>query len=591
MIPAGQYDTGNRRDMSTSRQNSRERGKDMTRLFETHQIRKQTMLTGRLWDFTALEGEHAGKHIPVMTPGCWETLPGYENYRGLAEYTTTFEAEGDIRLEFKGVSHMAWIFVDGKEVASHYNAYTPFDAVVRGLAAGVHELKVKVDNSFKPEYALNRPNDYMSYGGISRAVVLEEISQVYVKNIHVTPLEPADGGWKARIQVFTENLTAADVTVALQIGLAGWNECSPERKAVPGTQMILDTVVTIPGVKSWMPDTPNLYLVKTALLIEGKKVDDLIDRIGFRTVSIQGNRVLMNGKSLRIKGFNRHEDHPQYGCALPLSAMAYDLALIRDMGGNSVRTSHYPNDELFLDLCDELGILVWEEHHLRGGSETMMRNPYFEIYAEQVIEEMITLHYNHPSIYIWGIMNECASDTEFGRTCYEKQYALIRRLDQSRVCSSASCRYEKDICMDLPDVVSWNMYPYWYERKTAEDMVNGLYNWTQNEGKGGGKPFLVTEIGAGALYGFRSHDRDPWTEEYQAECLEKQLTEVMNYQNCMGLYIWQFCDVRVNREWFDRRPRTRNNKGIVDEFRRHKLAYDVVKRLFGAVPDYWEEEN
>lgn len=124
------------------------------------------------------------------------------------------------------------------------------------------------------------------------------------------------------------------------------------------------------------------------------------------------------------------------------------------------------------------------------------------------------------------------------------------------------------------------MYPYWYEDKTASEMIDELYRWTIDEGKGGGKPFLITEVGAGAIYGLRSPDHDKWTEEYQAEALTKQFTEIMDYKDCMGMYIWQFCDIRVGKGWFEKRPGTRNNKGVVDEFRRRKLAYDVVKKNF-----------
>lgn len=560
----------------------------MIRAFATHKVREQKEISEKLWDFVALEGEYAGKHMDVTVPSCWETYPGYENYRGTAEYSTSFYAGGNVRLEFKGVSHKAWVYIDGKEVAEHYNAYTPFDVLLKNLEGGEHNLTVKVDNSFRPEYALNRPNDYMSYGGISRAVVLEEVADVYLKRVHITPVKRSESGWLARVEVFAENITEEEKEIDLSLELHKTELIWKSLNIQSGEAKILDVETEFADIDSWMPETPVLYEVQTQILMDGMLVDDLIDRVGFRTVCVKENRILINGKAIRIKGVNRHEDHPQYGCALPVSAMMYDLNLICDMGGNAIRTSHYPNDEYFLDLCDELGFLVWEEHHLRGSNEAMMRNPYFEVYCEQVIEEMITMHYNHPSIYIWGIMNECASDTEFGRTCYEKQYALIRKLDKSRPCSSASCRYVKDICLDLPDVVSWNMYPYWYEGQTANEMIDWLYTWTQGEGKGTGKPFLITEIGAGAIYGFRSHDHDKWTEEYQAEVLEKQLTEVFAYEACMGLYIWQFCDVRVNREWFEKRPRTRNNKGIVDEFRRRKLAYDVVKRVFHSVSNYWE---
>lgn len=563
----------------------------MLRLFNTHEIRRQTILSERIWQFTPVEGENAGKHYPVSVPSCWETYPGFENYRGKALYETSFEAGGNIRLEFKGVSHMAEVYIDDNKVTSHYNAYTPFSAIIRSLEPGLHHLKVVVDNSFKAEYALNRPNDYMSYGGISRGVSMENIGDVFISKVHLTPVWE-DGSWKGRVKIICTNIGDDTKEMIIKFHLHK-TQYAAKCVTVPDSSVcVMDEILDFGQPEAWSPENPKLYRMRAVLLTDtGEACDDFIDRIGFRTVNIEGDRIVLNGKPLRIKGFCRHEDHPQYGNALPLQAMAYDLNLIKDMGGNSVRTSHYPNDELFLDLCDELGILVWEENHVRGGDEKRMRNPYFELQAEQVIREMIMEHYNHPSIYIWGIMNECASDTEFGRNCYKSQYKLIRELDQSRPCSSASCKFGRhgsEICTDLPDVISWNMYPYWYEEETAAELVDKLYRWTAEEGAGKGKPFLVTEIGAGAVYGFRSAEHDPWTEEYQAEVIGRQLREVMNYKPCMGLYIWQFCDNRVSREWFERRPRTRNNKGIVDEFRRRKLSYDVVKNIFRSYTNYWD---
>lgn len=555
----------------------------MLRTFQTHRIRKTEELSGKLWSFRALEGENRGKERKVPVPSCWETYPGFENYRGRAVYETEFPARGNVRLEFKGVSHNAVVSVDGRRVAQHYNAYTPFDVVLKGLGEGRHILKIEVDNSFQKQYALNRPNDYMSYGGISRGVVLEHIPDCSISGIHFTPLEKANGIWRARVEIHCTNLSKETQKNKLEVVLGGQTH-QFDVSVEYGEHKVVDEVIPFQGVSDWSPENPVLYLLEAALRQGEAVIDDLIERVGFRTVQVKENRILLNGGALKIKGFCRHEDHPQFGCALPFEAIAYDLALIRDMGGNSVRTAHYPNDEIFLDLCDELGILVWEENHARGMSEEMMKNPLFEPQAEQVIREMITRHYNHPSIYIWGILNECASQTEFGRDCYQKQYQLIRELDRSRPCSSATCRYADDRCLDLPDVVSWNIYPYWYEDKTAVQMLDEVYRYTQSHG-GAGKPFLITEIGAGAIYGFRSSDHDKWTEEYQAETVTKQLAEVMAYEQCMGLYIWQFCDNRVNREYFGKRPRTRNNKGIVDEFRRRKLAYEAVKELFG------EKEN
>nr|MCR4922493.1 hypothetical protein [Lachnospiraceae bacterium] len=334
----------------------------------------------------------------------------------------------------------------------------------------------------------------------------------------------------------------------------------------------------------WNPLDSHLY--ELCAVLKAKKagqeeyIDDLIDRVGFRTVDIIDNRIYLNNKQIRVKGFCRHEEHPQFGSSLPTSAMEQDILIMMDLGANSVRTTHYPNDELFLDLCDEHGILVWEENHARGLSEEQMRNCNFEVQAENCIREMIASHYNHPAIYIWGILNECSSDTEYGASCYKKQYDLIKELDNTRPRSSASCKFKTDICFAYPDVVSYNIYPLWYHNTDPKEYIDDLYNWIQTETGGRDKPFLITEIGAGAIYGFRSNMKTKWSEEYQAEALKRQLKAVLDSEYCSGVYIWQFCDGKVSNDWWGSRPRTMNNKGIVDEYRRPKLSYNLVKEIF-----------
>lgn len=552
----------------------------MLRTFDTHKIRYQKELTGKLWTFSPCQGEHKGEEYKVMTPCCFENLPGFADYRGEGKFTTAFEAEGNIRLEFKGVSHTAEVYLDGRLIASHYNAYTIFDVVVKDLKKGTHTLTVKADNRFGEKSALHIPNDYMSYGGVSRPVLVESLEDVYIKQIHVTPHKETDNSWSANVEVTLCNISQNSQQVDVTLEAAGvsfaWNNV--DIKA--GDNAVLQTDLHFTDVKEWSENTPNLYLVTASLSKGGRVFDDLIDRFGFREIKVSGKDILMNDRPLRIKGVCRHEDHPQFGCALPPAAIEYDLQLIRDLGANSVRTAHYPNDEVFLDLCDEMGILVWEENHARGLTEEMMRNPNFERQAEQVIREMIPAHYNHPSIYIWGILNECASDTEYGRECYRRQFELIRELDSSRPCSFASCKFKTDISFGLPDVVSYNIYPLWYHDTPVSEYLNDLYTWVQEETEGAGKPFLITEIGAGGLYGYRNPQHSKWTEEYQAMALEKQIRGVLGYKDCVGVYIWQFCDIRISDEWFYGRPRTMNNKGIVDEYRRRKLCYDVVKRLY-----------
>lgn len=553
----------------------------MIRTFATHRVRSSEELSSCLWDFNTMPESGEAISAKLAVPGCWETYPDTIAYRGRACYQKSFSAEGNIRLEFKGVSHTAEVFLDGKMVKRHYNAYTPFDVVATNLEAGEHQLRVIVDNSFGEESALHVPNDYMTYGGITRPVALEKLSDTYISRLHFTPVS-RDGRWCGIVALDLQRLAAGAFRGTVEVFLEGRRIFSRAvETAGEGAFFIVTEELPFGNAESWCPENPALYTLTAVLKDEeGVPVDDLIDRVGFREVKVSGKSILLNGRRIRIKGFCRHEDHPQFGCSLPYSAMYQDLLLMRDMGANSVRTSHYPNDEIFLDLCDELGMLVWEENHARGLSEENMRNPNFDRQCEDCIREMITAHYNHPSIYIWGILNECASFTEYGRECYRKQFDLIRSLDKSRPHSFASCHFKTDISLGLPDVVSYNIYPQWYHDIPADEYLEDLYSWIQTETEGAGKPFLITETGAGAIYGYRTPARVKWSEEYQAEALEKQLTAVLAKEECSGVYIWQFCDCRVCDSWFQARPRTMNNKGIVDEYRRPKLAYETVKRIF-----------
>lgn len=548
----------------------------MIRTFRQHTVRPQQELTGKLWNFTPLQGERAGDTFPVPAPSCWETYPGFGLYRGEGRYETRFAGGGNLRIECKGVSHTAAVWLDGEQIAAHYNAYTAFQAVVKDVPAGGHTLAIVADNRFSEQSALHVPNDYMSYGGISRPVVLEQIGDAFIEYVHVTPAK-IDGVWHANVRACVHALKSAPVLLRVRIAE---EELIFDVQSLPEGERIFEGDMRFSDVTTWSPEAPVLYTVTATLEREGVPFDDLIDRFGFREVAVSGKNILLNGAPLTIKGVCRHEDHPQYGCALPFAAMAYDLALIRDLGANSVRTAHYPNDEVFLDLCDELGMLVWEENHARGLSLEQMQNPNFERQALGVTREMVTQHYNHPSIYIWGILNECASDSAYGKTCYQEQFACIHSIDRSRPRSFASCKFKTDICFGLPEVVSYNIYPKWYHDTPAGEYLADLYDWVQRETEGAGKPFLVTEIGAGGLYGCRSPYATKWSEEFQTKTLREQLEAVLSFEDCAGVYIWQFCDIRISEEWWGGRPRTMNNKGIVDEYRRPKLCYEVVKETF-----------
>ena len=550
----------------------------MRRTFSEHAVRPVMSLDG-LWQLTPHDG--SGEVYSTMVPGVWERIPALTSYRGTADYTRTVEIKesGHYLLRMGAVSHTGHVYWDEHLVGQHYNAFTGFDILLENVAVGTHTLRVPVDNRFTEESTLHIPNDYYTYGGINRAVELHRVGKAYIERMAFHSVKTGENGYQAITKVFVR--AVEDVAGAkLQLSVAGGVAYAEVTDLSAGENREVELTIDVENVKKWDIFQPNLYDLAAMLSIGGEAIDDLIDHVGFRTVEIKGEQILLNGKPVYLKGFNRHEDHGLFGCALPQEAMMDDLQRILDTGANSVRTCHYPNDPKFLDLCDELGILVWEEHHARAIPIEIMRKPLFAQQEAACNEEMITQHVNHPCIYIWGVLNECESETEEGRAIYAAQLNHLRQLDPTRPVSFASCRFFTDICMDLVDVVSWNIYPKWYHGESVKSYTDRLISWMEEHGAAG-KPILITEVGAGGIAGY--HDpfgRAKWSEERQCDIIEEQITTIMANPRITGVYLWQFADVRVAEEWAMGRPKTQNNKGIVDKFREPKLSYLLMKRLF-----------
>lgn len=551
-----------------------------TRLFQNHIVRKEIPLEP-IWDFHTLNAEEEKQEkFQMIVPGCWESNPKLSSYKGKALYSKKVFFGGNVRLVFKGVSHTAHVYLDKKEVSYHYNAYTEFSVILEDIPYGEHLLEVKVDNTFHEESALHVRNDYYSYGGITRPVVMEAIDDMFIRHIHFIPYKE-NGKWYASISAFVNNLSSEEKMVTLKIKINDEEVSFNDKALPPHTETRMENSYEFRSAIPYTLENPKLYRMEAKLLYNEKEVDDLIDRVGFREIKVSGKDILINGEKVIIKGVNRHEDYAEFGCAIPIEAMYHDIELIKSLGANCVRTSHYPNDERFLDLCDENGILVWEESHARGLNEEQMRHKNFEKQSLDCIREMVENHINHPCIYVWGILNECVSNTEFGRSCYAKQFNYIKRLDSSRPVSFASLEGNvgSDLCLDLVDIVSFNIYPGWYHHTPVKDSLKNIKDFVNRTG-GADKPLLISEIGAGAIYGHRSNNQDKWTEEYQQYALSEQVSSILADEDLSGVIIWQYADCRVDPGWFHGRPKTQNNKGLVDIYRRQKLAYNTVKEIF-----------
>ncbi|MFW5845834.1 MAG: glycoside hydrolase family 2 protein [Planctomycetota bacterium] len=560
------------------------------RLFAQHEQRTTIGCDGPWEVFFPSDGtriavrDHcAGVREILDIPGCWEFLPGRRSYRGQAVFRRLVQVPhaGHGRLHFAGISHTATVYWNGKRVGGHHNAFTAFSVDLPRLQPGEHEILVHVSNEHGELSGLHIPNDYYNYGGISRPATLHLLADaVGIDRVEVVP-NRRGAGWRAACTVHLGNRSRRERDLRLHLALAGG---SIERSVtVPPGGRSLKLQLDPGTVTAWTPAEPQLYWCRARVYDGEACIDDWCDRIGFRTVGVRGSKILLNGEPVFLRGFNRHEDHADFGCAIPESLMRRDLLQMRAMGCNAVRTCHYPNDERFLDLCDELGFLVWEENHARGQNVAAMQHPRFREQCYAVTREMVEQHINRPCIVVWGVMNECASESEVGRAMYAEQFALIEELDPSRPTTYASCRHANDICQDLPRVCYWNLYPRWYfEDDPVHNLEQEVLKRYRKRGMGG-KPVIVSETGAGAIPGMRDPvRRAKWSEGRQADILAELCDAFLDHRRLSGLFLWQFCDVRVDEQWARDRPRTMNNKGVVDEYRREKLAVPVVRERFLA---------
>jgi beta-glucuronidase len=541
-----------------------------------------------VWDFAflgdvdaeAVDPSQIEYHDVMPVPGCFDATPRYAGRRGVAAYRTRVPVLGTGRLRWTvgAAHHRAKLFVQGRVACGHGGGFTRFHADFHWPEPGEIELVALVDNRFDAQRSpLHLEKfDWYQYGGITRGSELHELPGPFIERVEIATVEltpstievaVAYGGAGQGKQRVPFCVTFdGDVVVADEIALDGPSGHLVQRVRLPGPQ------------KLWQPAAPNLHLVGVQL---GE--DDQFERVGLRQVSAEDGRIWVNGSEVRLKGVNRHEAHPDHGHALPAQVHVQDLQLVEKLGANFVRSGHYPPDPLFLDLCDERGILVGVEAiGWQHGIEDL-RHPHFVESQLQHIDEMISERINHPSVILWGVLSDSASSESDARQTYKKLLRYVRDRDPHRLVTFASNRHGSDRCLDLVDVVSINAYPGWSFGSLDElpedlDRIVQLYR-TQAKNK----PLLLSEIGAGALYGHHDHAGQRWSEEYQATLLRRVLQHLANAE-LTGVCLWQLCDTRTTeqRETILGRPRGFDNTGLFDEYRRPKLAAAAVAQAWAS---------
>lgn len=553
---------------------------------------------------------------PCHVPCCWNVLePDLMRFFGTGFFARTFavppgKGSDRIVLRFGAANYRCSAWVNGREAGSHDGGYTSFafdiTTLVHDPSSGrTNELLVRVDNAWGHGDRLPwcRLVDWFNYGGIHGHVLIERVPSPSIAGATIrTDLgfegdapSPSRASMDIHVDIDAGQGCKDTCTVTVQVVKRGGSEVIATATRATGplpagtTGIDLQVAVVDPArLDLWSPDHPALHDTRITLETAGGMVDARSWATGFRKVETRGTAFYVNNRRFFMLGTNRHVDHPDTGLAVPDAIHFHDLLIMKEANINCFRGSHYPNPAAVLDACDELGLFFIEEIPGWQLQDVHYADPGLLGAAKSCFDEMHARDANHPCIIAWSMSNECATDTAKGRKYHEALYAHARAIDKGQhLVIHVSNRKAMDRCYDLADFITINTYEGWYGGGMGEFVhhVDLIHEIMMDEDRelGEPKPIVLTEFGAGAIRGYRSRDKARWSEDFQAGLLRFYITECMKRDFVGGTWTWMFCDTRVDLPTRpDGRPRSYNNKGMIDEHRIEKLAYMVVRDLYGV---------
>ena len=482
-------------------------------------------------------------------------------YQKVLEWQPEFQGK-EVSLVFDGAMADAVVWINGKEGGAHKDGYTTFEIRLTDyLVSGVNLITVKVDGTENPEIPpFGGQIDYLTYAGIYRDVWLKVTDSVSIRNIKVETADELSDAKRTSVRCSFANPRglALSGTVRADLCSIDGRVLTSAQAAISGSEVSLN-FENLSGLGLWELENPQLYLMKvTAETAQGS--DTLTTRFGFRTARFTPEGFLLNGKPLKIRGLNRHQSFPYVGYAMGRRAQEKDADLLKKLlKCNLVRTSHYPQSSYFLDCCDEIGLLVFEEipgwQHVGG-----------EIWKNEAVENvrrMVERDWNHPSIILWGVrINESQDDHEF----YVRTNAMARSLDSTR--QTGGVRYLENSEL-LEDVYTMNDFINRVEPQILDgNGPRALREPRAVTGLDADVPYMVTEFN-GHMYPTKRID----AEHRQAEHVTRYLQVLdKSYSNpkISGSIGWCMADYNTHND-FGAGDRICHH-GVLDIFREPKFA-------------------
>jgi beta-galactosidase len=442
---------------------------------------------GGIWEILRPAKEGTPETVPLWTdvtlPHCFNAIdavdPNVNYYQGPGWYTTKLKIEnpyenGRTILHFEGAGQKSQVYVYDKKVGEHLGGYDEWKvditAAIKEFSKnpefkGVIPISIRCDNSRDLEMMPSNLSDFNVYGGIYRYLNLVYTPQVSTDKIFALATVDAKGiDGNLKISTILHNPNGIDkgiVDVKLKDPTGKIVQTfSEDIKLFYGEKLITNFKIKKPIL--WSVDNTNLYTVEVSIS-ENKNTHLLTEKIGFRNFEFQKKGPFyLNGKRVLLRGTHRHEDHAGVAAAMTEEMMITEMKMMKEMGVNFIRLGHYQQSRIILDLCDSLGILVWEEiPWCRGG----LGGEKYQKQGKDMLTNMIQQHYNHPSIIIWGMGNENDWPNDFStfdkhaiREYMKELHNLSHRLDDTRPTAIRRC----DFCKDIIDIYSPSIWAGWY---------------------------------------------------------------------------------------------------------------------------------
>lgn len=546
----------------------------------------------------------------IAVPGSWnEQFTDSRDYLDLAWYEhMTFVPkawQGErIFIRVGSANYASKLWVNGKAIGQHLGGHLPFAFEITDYIDwdGQNRISVQIENVLKPSRVPTGGQvsgglfssfpaanfDFFPYAGLNRAVWLYSIPATSsIRDVTIkTNFEGAEG------QV---ELTVVKMGKAKngQVTITGNGQQLQTNLEFKGDKAI--AIVKIPKVRLWSPDDPFLYDTTITLADDANTMDSYTLETGVRTVSVTENRILLNGKPVFLKGFGKHEDFPIFGRGTANPVMVKDYSLLKWIGANSYRTSHYPYDEEYMRMADRQGILIIDETPAVGlffqgdKNERAMRQKM----CLQYIDELITRDKNHASVIMWSVANEpfppkitlSADVTEpidpESTKLFKEMFDAVKAKDPTRLTTLVGVMGGPIEWLELTDVACINRYWGWYTNpgdiKTGAAILSkeldDLYAKLN-------RPIIITEFGTDTYPGMHADQAEMFTEEYQKHFIKAYLDVADTKDFVVGMHVWAFSDFKTGQGII--RFGGTNWKGVFTRDRKPKMAAHYLRERWNT---------